>query len=773
MQHRYGHFTDDGLAFAITDPATPRAFDNYLWNDAIYSCVHQTGVGTCDAQIGETEAIQLYSGVGRIVDIETFGRDHLMSRLVYVRDNDTGDYWNVGWEPVCRDYTAYACTHGLGWTEIVSETGGIRAALLFFVPPGREPVECWRLRLDNRSGRPRSLSVFVYNQYAIQYKWGFNGYGDMIYRGAWFDPALNAMIVQKHPYVAPHAHLTGFLTADRKADGFDGSRDHFVGTYHTLKDPRAVVAGACTNTPGSSEATVGVLQFRLEMGVDAVETIRLLSGLADSEADVGVLRERVFAGFENAFEALKAQKRDLVAHNAIETPDPQFNRLANGWLKQQTLFGATWCRWGWMGYRDIVQHGHGVSSFAPERTRQILIDACAHLYRNGVAVRGWNPLDTKPYSDSPVWLAYALTDYVKETGDYALLEETVPWLDGGAGTVAEHLDAALGCLFDGRGIHGLCLIRFGDWNDSLTNIGKAGRGESVWLSMAFVHACDRMAALWRRTGDDAYAEREQARAETVRQAIQHTAWDGDWYLRCYADDGGVVGSHTNEEGRIFVNTQSWAMLCGAADDRQMARMLHACDERLMTELGYRLVAPPFRTRDDRIGRISYLEPGICENGTIYSHGNAFMMYALLMRGEVDRAYDLFKRVAPGYVPDGASPKASAPAYVFANGYYGPDHRNRPLQMEFTWVTGSCGWFLNAIQDWLVGVRRDYDGLVIDPKLPSDWNEIRVRRTFRGREFDVRIQRTGRDRLTLNGEPLEDRFIPLDRCSERNTVDVEI
>ena len=773
MHNQYGHFGDDGLSFVVTNPATPRAFDNFLWNDAVFSCVQQTGIGTCDAQIDGREAIQVFSGVGRVVDIETFGRDHLMSRLVYVRDMATGAFWNVGWEPVCRPCSDYACTHGLGWTRIVSETDGIRASLLIFVPPGREAVECWHLSLENRSGRPRSLGVFVYNQYALQYKWGFNGYGDMIYRGAWFNESLNAMVVQKHPYIAPHRYLTAFLTADHPAVGHDGSRDHFVGTYRTLKDPQAVVDGACTDSPGSSEATVGVLQFSFELAADASETVRLLTGLTDSEAAIADVRRRCFANFAAAFEALVAEKRAMVAHNAVETPDPHFDRLANGWLKQQTLYGATWCRWGWMGYRDIVQHGHGVSSFEPARTRAILLDACAHLHRNGVAVRGWNPLDQKPYSDSPLWLAFALVDYVKETGDFALLEASAPYLDGGEGTVSEHLDAALQYLWDGRGAHGLCLIRFGDWNDSLTNIGKAGRGESVWLSMAFVRACDLMATLWRRLGHAPRAVREADRAQTVRQAVRETAWDGDWYLRCFDDEGRPVGSRTNEEGRIFVNAQSWAMLCGAADDAQAASLLAACDAHLMTDLGYRLVAPPFRTRDDRIGRISYLEPGICENGTIYSHGNAFMVYALLMRGESDRAYDIFRRIAPGYVPDAASPKAASPAYIFANCYYGPDHRNRPLQMEFTWITGSVAWFVNDIQDWLVGVRRDYDGLVIDPKLPSAWNEVRVHRTFRGREFDVRIARTGRRRVVLNGEPLEGDFIALERSRGTNAVDVEI
>ncbi|MEI6168952.1 MAG: hypothetical protein WCS52_17355 [bacterium] len=773
MNHPYGHFHPDGLAFVVTDPATPRAFDNFIWNDSVMSCVQQTGVGYCDVQIGETEGVKLYTGEGRICDIEVFGRETLLSRLIYVRDNDTGEFWNVGWEPVRRPYEAYACEHGLGYTHLSSRTKGIESSLLLFVPPGKEAVELWRLKLANPSGRRRSLTVFVYNQYGLQYKSGFNSYGDMLYRGAWFEAEHNAMIVQKHPQIAPHAFLTAFLTADRKADGFDGSRDNFVGIYNTLSEPQAVIAGKCSNRPGSSEATVGVLQFNLELASDQEETIHLISGLTDAPAHLAEIRPRLFASFDAQFEALKAEKARMVAHNAIKTPDAHLNRMANGWLKQQTLFGATWGRWGWMGYRDVVQHAWGVASFDAPRTRRVLLSALARQYGNGLALRGWNPLDTKVYSDSALWLVATVCDYLKETGDFDLLEVMVPYFDKGEDTVLGHIDRALEFLEINKGIHQLCLIKFGDWNDSLTAIGKAGRGESVWLSMAYVRALDLMVELGRRLGRKVESDAYQARADAMRQAIRTHAWDGKWFLRCFDDDGRPVGASECEQGRIYVNAQSWAMLAGVADPAQMETMLKSCDELLLTDLGYRLVVPPYLKRDDHIGRISYLEPGICENGTIYSHGNAFMIYALLQKHEGDRAYALFQRAAPGYLPTPENPKNGAPPYIFSNCYYGPEHRNRPFQMEFTWVTGSVSWYGNAILDYLVGVRREYDGLTIDPVLPSEWQDTSVVRSFRGRTFNVHIRRTGQPSLMLNGRAVKGNFLALADCGESNEVLVTV
>ncbi len=766
---KYGHFAADDLPFVVTDPATPRAFDNFLWNDSVMSCVQQTGVGYCDIQVGEREGIQLFTGVGRVCDLEAYGRDHLMSRLVYLRDLDSGEFWNLGWEPVCRDYDSYACEHGLGYTRIVSTTCGIRGELLLLVPPGDAPVELWQLTVANLSGRARRLAVFVYNQYLLAYKWGFESYGDMLYRGATFDREANAMVIQKHPYLAPHEYLTGFLAADRPVDGYDGSRRFFVGDYATLAAPQAVVRGRCSDTPGSCEATIAALQFNLDLAPGGSESIALVNGLADGVAGVRHLARQHLGRIDQAWQELALDKRRLAAHNAVQTPDPHFDRLVNGWMKQQALFGATWCRWGYMGYRDIVQHGYGVSSFAPARTRQILLDALAHMRRNGVALRGWNPVDTKPYSDSCLWLVYTLTAYLKETGDFALLEERVPYYDNGVATVLHHLDTALEFLEANQGSHGLCLIKFGDWNDSLTNIGKEGRGESVWLSMAYVQALDQMADLHAVLGNASAADGFRLRAGAMRSAIRAHAWDGEWFLRCFDDLGQPVGSQANREGRIYLNAQSWALIAGIADARQRDLLLAAVDRLLRTEVGHRLLAPPYTERDDRIGRITYLEPGICENGTVYSHANAFYFLAQLLAGLPDQAYDTFRRLTPGYVDAPDSPKQAIPPYVYANGYYAPEHRNSPLQAEFTWITGSIAWWYNAILDHLLGVRREYDGLTIAPCLPSAWPQASIRRSFRGRLFQVDIQRTGRRSLTLNGRPLAGDFIPLGLCQADNQV----
>jgi cellobiose phosphorylase len=770
----YGYFPSGGADFTITDPRTPRAFDNFLWNDAIFSNVQQTGVGYCDYQVDGNEGVQLFTGVGRICDFDVFGRDHLMSRLIYVRDNASGEFWNINWEPVRRDYESYACTHGPGHTTIRTTVEGIEAEFRIFIPIGHDPVELWGIRLKNVSGRDRSLSLFAYNQFQFKYKWGFDSYGDMLFRGVWMNRDLNAVVASKHPFLKPHNHLIGFMTSDREITGFDGSRDAFVGTYNSLADPRAVVEGRCSNTPGSSEATIGAAQFDVSLPAGGETEISLIVGATDDEAKIGEIRNRYLGKVDDFFLALLEEKKALENRNRVTTPDKHFDRMANTWVKQAALYGATWCRWGWNGYRDIVQHGLGVVAIKPERTREILLTALRYQNASGLALRGWNPVDEKAYSDSALWLVFTLVAYLKETADMALLDEQVPFYDEGTASVLGHIERALDFLENNKGAHDLCLIKFGDWNDSLTGVGKEGRGESVWLSQACAEALRQMAGLMNHLGRQPREAEYTARRDRLLGAINSQAWDGNWYARCFDDSGKPLGSHANEFARIFMETQSWALISGAADADRAERLIASCDEILDTPVGYLLLAPSYKREDASIGRISSLEPGICENGTVYSHLNIWMILGLLRYGMGDKAYQVFQKITPGYVDGDMDLKQRCPPYMYANCYFGPEHRNNSFQMEFTWITGSVAWFNTVPVQEMLGVRADYDGLIIDPCLPSTWENCEVERTFRGASYHIKILnphhlQRGQVSLSLDGRPITGGRLPLPRAGARHEV----
>ncbi len=776
MYYKYGYFSDDGSEFVITDPKTPRAFDNFLWNDSMFSVVHQTGVGCFDYQVGNTEAIQMLTGVGRICDYDVFGRESLMSRLVYIRDNDTGEFWNLNWEPVKKAYESYRCTHGLGYTKIETGLLGIEASFRIFVPKGSDPVELWTLGFRNTVSKSRNISVFVYNQFQFKYKWDFNSYGDMIFRKSYFSGELNAMIASKHPHIAPHRFLTGFMTSDETIIGYDGSRDFFMGMYNGYNEPEAVIRGKCSNSIGSSDATIGAVQYDFQLNASEEKTFNMLLGATDSESGIQEYREKYLGNFEKYFQQLKEENQKFISLNQITTPDEHLNRMTNVWMKHQTSYGAKWCRWGYMGYRDIVQHGLGVSTFNPERTREVLIEALKYLNSNGVALRGWNPIDTKPYSDSPLWLVYTLTAYLKETGDFNFLELETPYYDSGKGSVLDHIECALNFLETNKGSHELCLIKFGDWNDSLTGIGKEGRGESVWLSMAYSEALRQMKELFLYLEDSVKASEYGVRYDLMKKAINQNAWDGEWYLRCYDDFGNTVGSEKNDQGKIYLNSQSWALIAGLADEKRIKQIIASTDKLLHTEIGYQLLAPAYLFPDDNIGRISYLEPGICENGTVYSHVNSWMVLALLRAGLPDKAYQVMKEITPGYTNAEDDLKQIHTPYIFANGYYGCDHRNNKFQMEFTWITGSVAWHYNNVVKEMIGIHPEYTGLRIDPKIPAEWNNVSAERTFRSKQFKINIQRKHRiEKIEqeLNGRRYAKEIVEMEDCREMNIIQVYI
>ncbi len=764
MQNRYGYFNEEGNEFTITNPETPRAFDNFLWNQAIFSNVQQTGVGYCDYQVDGNEAVQLLTGNGRICDFDMFGRDNLMSRLVYIRDNETGDFWNVNWEPVRKKYDHYECTHGLGYTVIRSEVNGIASEFRIFIPKGKDPVELWTLKTLNTTSRKRDLSVFVYNQFQFRYKWGFDSYGDMLFRSVRLSREQNAVVADKHPHRKPHCYLTGFLTSDEYIKAYDGTRDAFVGMYSTLQEPQAVVNGRCTNTPGSSDATIGAVQYDLELESGKEKEISLLLGATDKEENIALFKEKYLGNYEKYFCELKEDKQRMTAGVRVKTPDEHLDRLLNNWIKQQASFGAAWCRWGWNGYRDIVQHGYGVSSLEPARTGEILREALQYQYSSGLALRGWNPVDEKAYSDSALWLVFTLTAYLKETGDFKILAEEIPFYDGGSATVLGHIERALDFLENNKGIHELCLIKFGDWNDSLTAVGKEGRGESVWLSEAYAEALQQMTELYARLGTEEKVKDCRLRYQRIKAAVNGTAWDGGWYNRCFDDSGKPVGSNASAQGKIFIEAQAWAMISGIADRERAEKLLQSCDELLLTNAGYRLLSPVFTRPDDNIGRISCLEPGICENGTIYSHCNAWMILGLLRLGKAEKAYELFKRITPGYFKDEEDPKRKCPPYVYANCYYGPDHRNNAFQMEFTWITGSIAWYNNLLVNDFLGVKPDYDGLRVAPCIPPEWQEYTVERRFRNAVYTINVKnpyglQQGKPGIKVDGVSIDGNLLP--------------
>lgn len=744
-------YAKGGKEVWVDSPEPPRRFDNMLYND-----VYMTMIDQCAR------------GGGRHMDEEGHVNNVIAGgRILYARDDGTGKYFSVGFAPVHAKCETYRCVAGLNYQVIENTTDGLKVTWRIYVPAGSDPVEVWDVRVEDLHGRERSVSLFTCVEMNCD---GVDLYGGSLYRLAKYEPDVNAIFVlqdyETHKQMNFPNH-NGFLTADRTPVAWDANKEKFVGPHRTLRDPLTVEQGRCENRIASMWTPTTTMQFRLEVPAGGRQDTRMVIGACDHQPSIAGYREKYLGGTleEDAhFDALAAERAEMMRNIQLATPEESVNRMLNVWVKQQIHYGAVHVRWGYKGYRDIVQQSQGVLTQDPQRARRSLRRACEHQYADGFALRGWHPLDTMRYADSSQWLVSAITEYVKETGDFAFLDERVRYLDEGEATVYDHLMKSMDRLHTDRGPRGMCLAFFGDWNDSLTAVCREGRGESVWLSMAFCRCTLLMRELAEHLGRQDDARRMAGWHREMADAINAHAWDGQWYLCARDDDGNPIGSRQNEEGKLFLNMQSWAQLGRVASNERFEQAWRAVREHLDSGWGLMLNWPVYTKPQDNIGRLSYLRPGICENASVYTHGNAFMMLALLERGQADAALSIWRDIIP------ANPNRPVPCQpnVFINGYLGPDSDIAPGTAEHAWVTGSAAWMFMCVTEFMLGVRRTYDGLVIRPCMPSDWPQASMTRNYRGTTYHVTIRNPGTAgnapvaRVTIDGrEHPADQPLPID------------
>lgn len=754
---RLGRFEDGGRTFVLTDPSPPRPCDNFLWNDVFFAYVDHRGSGYSRYQTREGAVTECLSGAHY---------DVVPNRVVYVRDAETGEFWCLGWHPVGAPLEGWECRHEAGCTTISGERGGVFGTVSYLVPVGSDPLEAWLLRLENRSERERRVSLFPYADISLK---GATFYGYLQFAGARYLPELPGILAHFHGENLPHPRYNAFFAASWEPSAYECCKELFVGSWGCLCRPRAVAQGRCSSTPASRDALCGVLQADLVLSPGEVWEGTVLVGVCEGVEEAMRLVRR-YSGpdrFAEEQAGVREWKKRVFSAFTLRTPDPELDLRLDWWTKQQVHFGAKWVRWGIKGYRDIVQQAHGALYFDPALAREDLLEALAHQREDGTALRGWSPLDRMRYADSPLWLVPAVADFIRETGETSLLEEVVPYFveEGGRkreGTVYEHLWRAATHLVDRTGAHGLCIVDFGDWNDSLTGVCREGRGESVWLTECVCWALRQMEALALATDRSEDARHARACWERLAAALLGEAFDEEagYFVRAFDDEGRRIGAPECEEGRIYLNPQSWAVLAGLAElaPEKVGRALDTAMRRLRTPYGYLLLAPAYTRYDYHVGRITGMEPGSAENASVYCHANAFLMAALLALGRGQEAWEVFSLVCPAN-PELEQSVSGCPPYVFPNAYYGPSHRRWPKKTEYSWVTGSASWFLRLAITEMLGLRPEFDGVAVRPVLPDSWERAGLERVWRGRRLALRVERTGERSLRVDGEKVDGDRVP--------------
>lgn len=746
----FGQFSENGAEYIFHTPFVPRPMLNYIWNSRILSGINHFGGG--DGAYGDRAASYIDpDGKGRAILIRNG------NRYFYVRDEETGEFWNPGWYPVRKNLDSYCCRHGLGYSFIEGSYNGINAELRGFVND-EDPVEIWTITLTNKSNKPRKLKVYSFVEFSLE---GYARYSEYNgYVSCEYDADHRMIVAHNTAQERPHDWFDGFTASSMDISGFDSSRKAFIGSYGDISAPEAVVKGRCSNSAAACEIMVGALEHSFDLATNEEVSFHVLFGSTNSKAEAARLTEKLLAPdkIERDFKKLKAAKAGMVNDIIVKTPVDKVNNITNVWVKQQVQLCAEVGRATGKGFRDQLQDSWAVAAFNPVLAKEKILETLKHEYSDGRCVRGWLPLDHHIYSDGPTWIAPTVNAYLKETGDFEFLNIIVPYLDEGEGTVWDHILTAIRYSSEDTGARGLVLAHDGDWNDSLNGIGVNGKGESVWTSIALYYACHHAAEIARDLLKDSALETEMLqRADKIKKAVNDRGWDGDWYLAGYDDDGNKVGSHIEKEGSIYLNSQTWAVMSGVAEGERAEKCLKAIDSKLDSPYGPLTLYPPYTSYKPAIGRLTGFVPGIWENGTPYCHGGTFKIVADCCIGRGNEAFKTLMKIMPDSELNPSDHSGCEP-YAYTNMYFGPDNP-RAGETAFAWVTGTAGWMFRSVTQYMMGFHPGYNSITIKPCIPEDWMECSMKRVYRGDTYNLKIINRNKSQnkvrqITVDGNVLQ-------------------
>jgi len=796
---KYGYFDDSNKEYVITTPRTPYPWINYLGTQDFFSLISNTAGGYCFYKDARLRRITRYRYNN--VPVDNGGR--------YFYIYDDGEFWSPGWMPVKKDLDRYECRHGLGYTSITGQKNGIEAKALFFVPLDFNG-EIHRVTVKNVGKREKKITLFSFVEFCL-----WNAYDDMTNFQRNFNTGeveiVGPAIYHKTEYRERRNHYS-FYSVNADITGFDSDRDSFIGLYNGFDAPQAVMAGKSNNSvaDGWSPIASHSIDMVLRPGEER-DFIFVLGYVETPEPEKweakGVINKKPalammdrFKSAEQADKALAQLKQywnGLLAKYHLDSAEPKLNRMVNIWNQYQCMVtfnlsrSASYFESGigrGIGFRDSNQDILGFVHQVPDRARQRILDLAATQLEDGGAYHQYQPLTKKGndeiggnFNDDPLWLILSTAAYIKETGDFSILDEGVPFDNdpSKSADMFEHLKRSFHHVVDNLGPHGLPLIGRADWNDCLnlncfstepdqsfqTTTNKDGKvAESVLIAAMFVFIGQEYVEICKRRGLPDEAGEAQRYIDAMKEAVMKYGYDGEWFLRAYDDFGHKVGSKDNEEGKIFIETQGFCVMAGIGlEDGSAIKALDSVKKYLDTKYGIVLLNPAFTRYYVNLGEISSYPPGYKENAGIFCHNNPWVMIAEAVVGRGGRAFEYYQKIAPAYVEERSDIHRMEP-YVYSQMIAGKDAK-RFGEAKNSWLTGTAAWNFVAISQWILGVRPDYDGLIVDPCIPADWDGYTIKRAFRSAEYRIKVENPnhvckGVKSVTVDGRLLNGNLLPI-------------
>ena len=787
---KYGHFDDVHQEYVITTPKTPLPWINYLGCNEFFSLISNTCGGYTFYKDAKLLRLTRYRYNNVPADIN--------GKYLYIKDGDT--VWNPGWQPTKTELDSYECRHGIGYSRFTSSKNGVKASVLSFVPLN-DNCEISQLTLTNGSSEDKKLSVFSYVEWCL-----WNADDDMknfqrnLSTGE--VEVQDSTIYHKTEYRERRNHYA-IYSVNTKIDGFDTSRDAFLGAYRGADSPEAVENGKCTNSMASGWSPIASHQINVDLAAGETKTFIFVLGYIENPEDekwesYGVINKtrakemlakyQTDAQVDEAFAALQAYWKQLLARYTVDSADEKVNRMVNTWNQYQCMVtfnmsrSASYYESGigrGMGFRDSCQDLLGFVHLIPERARERIIDIASTQFPDGSAYHQYQPLTKQGnldvgsgFNDDPLWLIAAVAAYIKETGDYGILDVQVPF-DCKKGTevpLFEHLEKSFYYTVTHLGPHKLPLIGRADWNDCL-RLGKDG--ESTFVALQFYYAMTILKEFAKYKKDEKYIKYLEEKQEQLGKLIQELCWNEDRFIRGFTERGEVIGKRTDPEANMWLNPQSWAVISGLATERQADLALQMVYERLNTEYGAILMDPPYHANAFDGALAVIYNAGTKENAGIFSQSQGWLILAEALCGHGERAFNYFLENAPAAQNDRAEIRQLEPYCYgqFTEGKASPNFGRSHVH----WLTGTASTVMVGCVEGILGMRPDFYGLRIAPSIPKEWEKFEISKDFRGCHLHITVKNPGHveagcKKLYVNGEELPGNYIPQEKLTGETEIE---
>lgn len=770
---KYGHFDDKNREYVIDNPRTPWPWINYLGNEDFFSLISNTAGGYTFYKDAKFRRITRYRYNN--VPMDSGGK------YFYINDEDI--IWSPGWKPCKTELDSYECRHGMNYTNIKGEKNGITANVLYFVPL-KTWAEIQKLTLTNNSKKTKKLKLFSFTEWCL-----WNAASDMENFQRNFSTGEveieGSVIYHKTEYKERRDHYA-YFSVNTPIEGYDTDRESFFGLYNGFDEPQTVIEGKPKNTeahgwspiashyievelkPGESKDFIFVLGYVENKEDEKWESKNIIN---KKKAKETIARFNTSGKVDAALADLRKYWDNLLSIYTVDSGDDKVDSMVNIWNQYQCMITFCFSRSAsffesgigrGMGFRDSNQDLTGFVHQIPERARERIIDIASTQFPDGGCYHQYQPLNKRGnndigggFNDDPLWLILGTVSYIKETGDFEILDEMVPFDNDTsvAGSLFDHLTVSFDHVANNLGPHGLPLIGRADWNDCLNlncfsndpnesfqtteNKTEGSKAESVMIAGLFVVYGRDYVELCKKLHKADEANRAQKLVDKMVEVIMKYGWDGEWFIRAYDYYGHKIGSDENEEAKIFIESQGWCTMAGIGKEQGLCtRALNSVKERLDSKYGIVLINPAFTRYYIEYGEISSYPAGYKENAGVFCHNNPWIMIGETVEGNGNRAWDYYKKICPSYLEEISDLHKTEP-YVYAQMVAGKD-AFKPGEAKNSWLTGTASWNFYAVTQFMLGIRPEYDGLLIDPCIPEEWKGFNVTRKFRGAVYRIEV-----------------------------------